>query len=68
MSVVPLIPIRRVDDLAGRIEQLMSDAERAGHGTLAYFLNMALMEARIQTQQEEHDREPESSARSAIQI
>jgi len=56
MSVVPLIPLRRLDDLAERIEQLMSDAERSGYGTLAYFLNMALIEARIQMQQEERDR------------
>lgn len=56
MSVVPLIPLRRVDDLIDRIEQLMGDAERRGYGTLAYFLNMALIEARIQKQQENHDR------------
>lgn len=56
MSVVPLIPLRRVDDLAERIEELMSDAERRGYGTLGYFLNMALIEARIQMQQEAHDR------------
>ena len=59
MSVVPLIPLRRVDDLADRIEQLMGDAERRGYGTLAYFLNMALIEARIQKEQEEHDRAAE---------
>ncbi len=56
MSVVPLIPLRRADDLAERIEQLMSDAERRGYGTLGYFLNMALIEARIQMQHEAHDR------------
>lgn len=61
MSVVPLIPLRRVDDLADRIEQLMGDAERRGYGTLAYFLNMALIEARIQKEQEEHDRAPTSA-------
>lgn len=57
MSVVPLIPRRRVDDLAERIEQLMGDAERRGYGTLAYFLNMALIEARLHREQEEQDRE-----------
>lgn len=62
MSVVPLIPLRRVDDLAERIEQLMSDAERRGYGTLAYFLNMALIEARIQMQQEAHDRAAKDAA------
>ncbi|KPF65731.1 hypothetical protein IP69_17095 [Bosea sp. AAP35] len=55
MSVVPLIPLRRVDDLADRIEQLMGDAERRGYGTLAYFLNTALIEARIQMRHEERD-------------
>lgn len=56
MSVVPLIPLRRVDDLAERIAQLMADADRHGYGTLAYFLNMALIEAKFQREQEEHDR------------
>jgi hypothetical protein len=56
MSLALLIPLRRVDDLADRIEQLMSDAERRGYGTLAYLLNMALFAVRVQMQQEEHDR------------
>jgi hypothetical protein len=47
MSVVPLIPLRQVDDLADRIEQLMGDAEGRRYCTLAYFLHMALIEARI---------------------
>lgn len=57
MSVVPLIPLRRVDDLVERIEGLTADAERRGYGTLAYFLNTALIEARI-----ELDREHEARA------
>lgn len=57
MSVVPLIPLRRIDDLVERIEALTADAERRGYGTLAYFLNMALIEARI-----ELDREREARA------
>lgn len=61
MSVVPLIPLRRADDLAERIEQLMGDAERRGYGTLAYFLNMALIEARIQIDQESHDQAAKSA-------
>ncbi|MET3890222.1 hypothetical protein ABIE41_001298 [Bosea sp. OAE506] len=61
MSVVPLIPLRQVDDLADRIEQLMGDAEGRGYCTLAYFLNMALIEARIQKEQEEHDRAAKSA-------
>ncbi|HEV2555234.1 MAG TPA: hypothetical protein VGV17_15880 [Bosea sp. (in: a-proteobacteria)] len=61
MSVVPLIPLRRADDLAERIEQLMSEAERRGYGTLAYLLDMALLEARIQMQQEADDRATKSA-------
>lgn len=57
MSVVPLIPLRRVDDLVERIEALTTDAGRRGYGTLAYFLNMALIEAKI-----ELDREREARA------
>jgi len=52
MSVVPLIPLRRVDDLVDRIETLMKDADRRGYGTLAYFLNTALIEARIEQSRE----------------
>lgn len=66
MSVVPLIPLRRVDDLVDRIEQLMGDAERRGYGTLAYFLNMALIEARNQKEQEEHDRTAKSTKPSDL--
>lgn len=59
MAIVPLIPHRRVDDLAERIEQLMSDAERRGYGMFASILEMALMAARIQMQ-EGHDRAAKS--------
>jgi hypothetical protein len=61
MSVVPLITLRRVDDLVDRIETLMTDAERRGYGTLAYFLNTALIEARIE-QGREKDARAERSA------
>ena len=37
MSVVPLIPLRRVDDLVARIDALTKDAERRGFGTIALF-------------------------------
>jgi hypothetical protein len=57
MSVVPLIPLRRVDDLVERIETLMKDAERRGYGTLAYFLNTALIEARIERDRESNARD-----------
>lgn len=61
MAVVPQIPLQRVDDLADRIEQLKSDADRRGYGTLAYLLDMALLEARIQMQQEADDRATKSA-------
>lgn len=56
MSVVPLIPLRRVDDLVDRIEEIRGDAQRRGYGTLAYFLDTALIEARLQKQREEDER------------
>lgn len=51
-SGVPRVPLRRVDDLVGRIEALVSDAHAQGYGTLAYFLETALIEARIQLDRE----------------
>lgn len=53
---VPLVPLRRLDDLAGRIETLIVEAKQQGYGTLAYFLNMALIEARIQLDRDAADR------------
>lgn len=47
-SVVPLIPLRRVDDLISRLETVKADAEKRGLGTLAYFVETALIEARMQ--------------------
>lgn len=61
MSVVPLIPLRRVDDLVDRIEQLRDDSQRRGYGTLAYFLDSALIEARLQKQREEDERSTKSA-------
>lgn len=48
MSVVPLIPLRRVDDLIERLEAIKADADARGFGTMAYFVETALIEARIQ--------------------
>ena len=56
MSVVPLIPLRRVDDLIERLEATKRDAEARGFGTLAYFLETALIEARIQHKHLEGER------------
>jgi 2-methylisocitrate lyase-like PEP mutase family enzyme len=49
-SGVPRIPIRRADDLVERIEALKNEATTRGFGTLAYFLDTALIEARLQEQ------------------
>ncbi|SDG44631.1 hypothetical protein [Bosea robiniae] len=49
-SGVPRIPIRKADDLVERIEALKNEATNRGFGTLAYFLNTALIEAKLQEQ------------------
>ncbi|WP_336814903.1 hypothetical protein [Bosea sp. MMO-172] len=49
-SGVPRIPIRRADDLTERIETLKNEAITRGFGTLAYFLDIALIEAKLQEQ------------------
>ncbi len=49
-SGVPRIPMRRADDLVDRIEALKNEATARGFGTLAYFLDTALIEARLQEQ------------------
>jgi hypothetical protein len=56
-SGVPLVPLRRVDDLADKIERLIGEAHEQGYGTLAYFLGIALSEARIQLGREREDRD-----------
>jgi hypothetical protein len=50
-SVVPLIPLKRVDDLIERLEAVKADAEARGFSTMAYFIETALMEARLQQRQ-----------------
>lgn len=49
-SSVPRVPLRRADDLVDRIEALRNDATARGFGTLAYFLDTALIEAKLQEQ------------------
>lgn len=44
-SPVPLIPHHPPDDLMLRIEMLRDEAEAGKQGTLAYLLDLALMEA-----------------------
>ncbi|CAN7720574.1 hypothetical protein LJR009_002299 [Bosea sp. LjRoot9] len=45
---MPQIPLRRVNDLVARIEELTKDAERRGFGSIADLLEAALIEARIE--------------------
>lgn len=52
-SGVSAAPLRRADDLVGQIEAVTSYAYAGGYGTVAYFLEMALTEARIQLRREE---------------
>lgn len=47
---MPRVPLRRADDLVDRIEAHRNDATARGFGTLAYFLDTALIEARLQEQ------------------
>ncbi|MGO4405235.1 hypothetical protein AB4Z10_13365 [Bosea sp. RAF48] len=49
-SGVPRIPMRQADDLVDRIEALKNEATTRSFGTLAYFLDTALIEAKLQEQ------------------
>ncbi len=49
-SGVPRVRLRRADDLVERIEALKNEATTRGFGTLAYLLDTALIEARLQEQ------------------
>jgi hypothetical protein len=56
VSLVPLIPLRRAEGMAGEIEALMRRADSEGQGTLACLLECAEIEARHIAQQEQRDR------------
>lgn len=47
-SGIPRIPLRRAADLLDRIIALKADADARGFGTLAYFLEVARLEAELQ--------------------
>lgn len=55
-SDIPHVSLRSVDDLVGRIEALVADANAQGYRALAYFLETALIEARIQLDREAEGR------------
>lgn len=44
-SGISSVPMKRVDDLVQRIAVIKADADARGFGSLAYFLDMALIEA-----------------------
>jgi hypothetical protein len=48
-----MVQLRQADDLVGLIEALTAHAYAKGYGTVAYFLAMALTEARLQLRREE---------------
>jgi hypothetical protein len=38
VSIVPVIALKRIDDLIDRLEAVKTDATARGFGTLAYFV------------------------------
>lgn len=58
-SVVPLVPLRDIGEVIRRIEDLKVYAGRTGYGSIAYFLDIALNEARFQRDQETRDHQAE---------
>jgi len=59
---VPLCPTTTAGDLVEGIETLKAKADSGGFGTLAYFLDMALCDARLQARRAAK-REPASGGR-----
>jgi hypothetical protein len=57
---------RRADDLVERLEGVKADAEARGFGTLAYFIETALIEARLQDRCAAVDRPVHRGAPSAL--
>lgn len=65
-SVVPLIPLRDIGEIIRRIEDLKAYTDRAAYGSIAYFLDIALNEARHQQAQEEHSRKAKDAKPSDL--
>ena len=55
-SPVPSIPLRRAESFVREIAALRRRADGKGHGTLAYLLECAEIEARHLAEQEQRDR------------
>ena len=54
-SGVPRIPLRRAEELIGKLEALKVEASAQGFGMIAYFLEAALSEARFQRDRDQED-------------
>ena len=54
-SPVPMIPRHAPDDLLIRIEMLRDEAEASGLGTLAYLLELAMIDAKRVSDQGRRD-------------
>ncbi len=65
LQSVPATRQRRADDLVERLEGVKADAEARGFGTLAYFIETALIEARLQDRCAADDRPVRTSPPSS---
>ena len=63
---VPLVPLAWLDLLVLEIEALRDQADDGGLGTLAYLLDMALIEARHQAEQRRRDRQERDADPDAL--
>ncbi|WP_375458913.1 hypothetical protein [uncultured Enterovirga sp.] len=54
-SPFPLIPHHQPDDMLLRLELLRDEASAAGQGTLAYLIEVAMVEAKRISDQERRD-------------
>lgn len=65
-SVVPLIPLRDIGEVIRRIEDLKAYVDRKGYGSISYFLDIALSEARYQRDQDERSRKAKDARPSDL--
>lgn len=57
-TIISSLHRRRADDLVERLESVKADAQARGFLTLAYFIETALIEGRLQDRHATEDREP----------
>lgn len=63
---MPLVPLASLDRMVLEIERLRDQADDGGLGTLAYLLDMALIEARHQAEQRRRDRQERDADPDAL--